>query len=159
MSYHCHSFPTEPKRAGPPDAYALRVCTDLSEPANVPTDRLYTEEHEWALREDGDVVRVGITEYAQHELGDVVYADLPPVGTKVTATDEFGALESVKAASDLFCPVSGEVVARNEELVEHPEWINESPYERGWMIRVRMDNPAELEQLMDAAAYQAHLRG
>lgn len=131
----------------------------MTEPANIPTDRRYSEEHEWALPEDGDVVRVGITDFAQYQLGDVVYADLPAVGTRVKATEEFGSLESVKAASDLFCPVSGEVVALNEGLVEHPEWINESPYDRGWMIRVRMDNPAELDELMDAAAYRTHIGG
>ncbi len=131
----------------------------MSETTNVPPDRFYTEEHEWALREDGDVVRVGITEFAQHELGDVVYADLPTVGTRVTALDEFGALESVKAASGIFCPVSGEIIARNEELVEHPEWINDSPYDQGWIIRVRMDNPSELEKLMDAAAYRIYIGG
>lgn len=123
--------------------------------SQVPGDRRYTEEHEWALREGEDVVQVGITDFAQHELGDVVYADLPTVGTRLTAMNEFGAVESVKAASDLFSPVTGEVVAVNEALVEQPELINDSPYERGWMIRIRMDDPAEFDQLLDADAYRA----
>jgi glycine cleavage system H protein len=131
----------------------------LTEHADIPSDRRYTPEHEWALREEGDVVRVGITDYAQHELGDVVYAELPAVGAEVTAMADFGALESVKAASDLFSPVTGEVVALNEELTEHPEWINDSPYDQGWMIRVRMTNPAEFDSLMDADAYRTHIGG
>lgn len=120
---------------------------------DVRDDRRYTAEHEWALPE-GHIVLVGITDYAQHELGDVVYADLPKVGSRVTATKEFGAVESVKAASDIYAPVSGEVVAINEELSEHPQWVNESPYERGWMIRIRMSDPTELDGLLDAAAYR-----
>lgn len=128
----------------------------MFEPSSVPDDRRYTTEHEWALRE-GDTVLVGITDYAQHELGDVVYADLPKVGERVAAMGEFGALESVKAASDVFSPVSGEVVAVNEDLVEHPEWINESPYERGWMVRIRVEDPSELDALLDAEAYRKHI--
>lgn len=128
----------------------------MAERSSIPDDRRYTTEHEWALRE-GDSVLVGITDYAQHELGDVVYADLPAVGSDVEALGEFGALESVKAASDVFSPVSGEITAINEELVEHPELINESPYERGWMVRIRMDDPAEFDTLLDAEAYRKHI--
>ena len=124
----------------------------------IPNDRRYTAEHEWALR-DGDVVQVGITDYAQHELGDVVYTDLPKVGEQVTGGDDMGAIESVKAASDIFSPVTGAVVAVNEELVEHPEWVNDSPYERAWMVRIRMDDPSEFEQLLDAAAYRKLIEG
>ncbi|MSQ24449.1 MAG: glycine cleavage system protein GcvH [Chloroflexi bacterium] len=130
----------------------------MIEPDEIPSDRRYTPEHEWARRE-GDVVAVGITEYAQHELGDVVYPDLPEVGTHVVAMEEFGALESVKAASDIFAPVTGEVIERNEGLIEHPEWINDSPYDLGWIVRIRMDNPSEFDALLDAAAYRAHLDG
>ena len=121
----------------------------------IPTDRRYTEEHEWARRESEDVVQVGITDFAQHELGDVVYAELPQIGTRVTAMGEFGAVESVKAASDLFAPVTGEVVGVNEALVEQPELINDSPYDQGWMIRIRMDEPGEFDGLLDAEAYRA----
>jgi len=121
-------------------------------------DRRYTAEHEWALR-DGDAVLVGITDYAQHELGDVVYTDLPKVGESVTGGGDLGAIESVKAASDIFSPVTGEVVAVNAELVEHPEWVNDSPYERAWMVRIRMNDPAEYEQLLDAASYRRLVEG
>lgn len=103
---------------------------------------------------DGDVVVVGITDFAQHELGDVVYVELPKVGGRVTALKEFGVVESVKAASDLFSPLSGEVAAVNGDLGEHPELVNDSPYDRGWMMRVRPDDVAELDQLMDAQAYR-----
>ena len=89
----------------------------------------------------------------------MVYADLSAVGTHVQAMEEFGALESVKAASDLFSPVTGEIVALNEGLVEHPEWINDSPYDQGWMARIRMENSAEFDTLLDAEAYRAHLNG
>ncbi len=123
------------------------------EHSEIPSDRRYTAEHEWALLE-GDVVLVGITDYAQHELGDVVYADLPKVGERVTGGGDLGAIESVKAASDIFSPVTGEVVAVNGALVEHPEWVNESPYERAWMVRIRMNDPAEYQQLLDAEAYR-----
>ena len=119
----------------------------------MPDDRWYTREHEWALRE-GDAVIVGITDFAQHELGDVVYVDLPKAGTRVVAMKEFGVVESVKSASDLYSPVTGEVVAVNEALVDHPELVNMSPYEEGWMIRVGSVDAAELGELMDAEAYR-----
>jgi glycine cleavage system H protein len=119
----------------------------------IPEDRRYTQEHEWAMR-DGDTVVVGITDFAQHELGDVVFVELPKVGSRVTAFDEFGVVESVKAASDLFSPITGEVVAINEDLTEHPEWVNESPYDRAWMLRVRPDDLDELDKLLDATAYR-----
>jgi len=125
----------------------------LSEGTSVPADRRYTEEHEWAMV-DGDEVVVGISDFAQHELGDVVYVELPKVGARVTALEEFGVVESVKAASDLFSPLTGEVVANNPELAEHPELVNESPYDRGWMIRVRPEDSAELDRLMDAETYR-----
>jgi len=130
----------------------------LSEVTAIPEDRRYTREHEWATR-DGDLVIVGITDFAQLELGDVVYVELPKVGARVTAFKEFGVVESVKAASDLFSPVTGEIVAINEELGEHPEWVNESPYERGWMLRVRPDDVQELDQLLDAEAYRQLIGG
>ena len=125
----------------------------MTEGSSVPEGRRYTKEHEWALVE-GDQVVVGITDFAQHELGDVVYVELPKVGGRVTALKEFGVVESVKAASDLYSPLSGEVVATNAELADHPELVNESPYDRGWMMRVRPDDAAELDQLMDAEAYK-----
>ena len=118
-----------------------------------PEEFKYTEEHEWTLIED-DVVTVGITDFAQDSLGDVVFVELPEVGVQVTAGKAFGVVESVKAVSDIYAPVSGEVVEINEELPDAPETINTSPYEDGWMIKIRMSDPAEAEDLMDVDAYQ-----
>jgi glycine cleavage system H protein len=130
----------------------------LSEGTSVPEDRRYTEEHEWALVDDGVVV-VGITDFAQHELGDIVYVELPRLAARVAQGTEFGVVESVKSASDLYSPVSGEVVALNSELAERPELVNESPYDAGWMMRVRPDDLAELESLLDAARYRQLIEG
>lgn len=112
----------------------------------------YAESHEW-VKVDGDIATIGISDYAQHALGNIVYVDMPEVGDEVAAGEEFGAVESVKAASDLFSPVSGEVVEINEELEDSPEAINGDAYE-AWIIKVRMTNPAEVEDLLDAAAYE-----
>lgn len=125
----------------------------MAQGTSVPDDRRYTSEHEWALQE-GDQVLVGITDFAQQELGDVVYVELPRLGHRVAAMKEFGVIESVKSASDLYSPISGEVVSVNDALAEHPELVNSSPYDAGWMIRVRLENPLELEGLMDSAAYR-----
>jgi glycine cleavage system H protein len=130
----------------------------VSEASDVPEDRRYTGEHEWALAE-GETVRVGITAYAQHELGDVVFVELPKVGSRVSRSKEFGVIESVKAASDLFSPLSGEVIDVNAELTDHPEWVNEDPYGSGWMLQVRPDDVAELDALLDAAAYRDLISG
>jgi glycine cleavage system H protein len=121
-----------------------------------PEDRRYTKEHEWA-RLDGDIVVVGITDYAQGELGDVVFVELPEVGRQVTQGKTFGVVESVKAASDLYAPVSGEVVGVNTGLHDSPDLVNSAPFEAGWMIKVRPADETELDKLMDAAAYEAHL--
>lgn len=121
---------------------------------SVPSDLLYTEDHEWA-REDGDVVVVGISDYAQDELGDVVYVELPLVGDSVSQRNPFGVVESVKAASDLFSPVSGEVAEVNNALEDAPELVNNDPYGDGWMMKVKPANwDTEKENLMDAAAYE-----
>ncbi len=112
----------------------------------------YAESHEW-VKVEGDVALVGISDYAQHALGDIVYVDMPEVGDEVTAGEDFGAVESVKAASDLFSPVSGEVVEINEELEDSPEKINEDAYST-WIMKVKMSNPAEVDALLDAAAYE-----
>jgi glycine cleavage system H protein len=130
----------------------------MSEGSRIPDDRRYTSEHEWA-RPDGDVVVVGITDFAQHELGDVVYVELPAVGGRVVVGQEFGVIESVKSASDLFSPLTGEVVETNAELSEHPELVNQSPYDSGWMLRVHADDLQELDALMDAAAYRKLIEG
>ena len=120
---------------------------------DVPSDLKYTNEHEWVRTEDGNQVVVGITDFAQDQLGDVVYLDLPQVGADVRQLERMGEIESVKSVSDLFAPVSGEVVARNEDVIETPELVNRSPYGDGWLIRVRLADPAELENLLSAEAY------
>ena len=117
-----------------------------------PTDRRYTKEHEWVRLDDG-VGTVGLTDYAQDQLGDIVYVDLPAPGTSVKQFDKLGEVESVKAVSDLYAPVSGEVVDMNEAVNDHPELVNESPYEEGWLVRVRLADPAELEALLSAEQY------
>jgi len=121
--------------------------------ANVPADLRYTKEHEWAKLE-GDKARVGITAFAQEQLGDVVFVELPKVGAKVTAMKAFGVVESVKAVSDLFAPLSGEVVEANSELVKKPETVNSDPYGQGWMIVIKPVNPKEMDGLMSAADYE-----
>lgn len=124
--------------------------------ANVPKELKYTREHEWA-KQDGARVRVGITAYAQEQLGDVVFVELPKVGAKVTAKKPFGVVESVKAVSDLFAPVSGEVVEANGELPNKPETVNQDPYGRGWMIVIAPSNKGEWDQLLTAAQYEEFL--
>ena len=121
----------------------------------VPEDRRYSREHEWALPEPDGLILVGITDFAQHELGDVVYVELPQPGDRVTQNAQMGEVESVKAVSELFSPISGEVTAVNDEVKNAPELLNESPHEKGWLIRVKPDDPAELDALLDAAAYTA----
>ena len=124
--------------------------------ANVPTDLKYTREHEWA-KQEGARVRVGITAYAQEQLGDVVFVELPKLGAKVTAKKPFGVVESVKAVSDLFAPVSGEVVEANGELPNKPETVNQDPYGKGWMIVIAPSKPDEWKELLTAAQYEQFL--
>jgi glycine cleavage system H protein len=119
-----------------------------------PEDLRYTREHEWAAREGEDRVRVGITDFAQDALGDVVYVDLPEEGTEVRAGEAFGEVESTKSVSDIFSPVSGRIAQRNAALTETPELVNREPYGDGWMVVVEMTDPSELDSLMDAAAYR-----
>ncbi|MFN0073976.1 MAG: glycine cleavage system protein GcvH [Chloroflexota bacterium] len=122
-----------------------------------PPDLKYTSEHEW-VRMDGDDAVIGITEFAQDQLGDVVYVELPNVGARVEQNKQFGVVESVKTASDLYSPLTGEVLAVNESLADEPQAVNDAPYGDGWMIRVRPDNLDELESLMSADDY-AELTG
>jgi glycine cleavage system H protein len=117
-----------------------------------PDDLKYTREHEWA-RAEGDRATVGITHYAQEALGDIVYVDLPAVGTAVTGGEAFGEVESTKSVSDIYSPVTGTVVERNDELDKSPELINSDPYGQGWLVVVEMGDADELDQLMDADAY------
>ena len=122
----------------------------------VPEDRKYSKEHEW-IRVEGNRGIVGITDYAQSQLGDVVYVELPAMGTKLSAMQVFGTIESVKAVSELYCPVSGEVLESNQAVVEKPEMVNFQPYGEAWLIAVAIANPSELDSLMSAAEYQAYL--
>lgn len=122
----------------------------------IPEEFKYTEEHEWILIE-GDIATVGITDFAQDALGDVVFVELPEVGTAVEIGKPFGVVESVKAVSDVYAPLSGEVVEVNEELPDAPEVINTSPYEDGWMIKIRVAMPEQVDSLLDADAYQEFL--
>jgi glycine cleavage system H protein len=121
-----------------------------------PANFRYTKEHEW-VDVKGDVAAIGITEYAQHELGDVVFVELPKIGAKVQAGKTFGTVESVKAVSDIYAPASGEVVEANGDLHDTPEKINSDPHGAGWLIKVRLANPGEISGLMDAAAYEAYI--
>ncbi len=118
----------------------------------IPEDLQYTEEHEWVLVED-DIATVGITDYAQSELGDVVYVELPQVGDLVQQMEPFGTIEAVKTVADLFAPVSGEVIEVNTLLEESPHRVNEDPYGEGWLIKVKMSDPSELENLLSAEEY------
>ncbi len=118
-----------------------------------PADMKYTKDHEW-IRITGDTGDVGITDYAQQQLGDVVFVELPEVGQTFQQGDQFGSIESVKAVSDLFCPVSGEIVAANADLADTPESVNASPHET-WMIRIRLSDPGQVSALHDADAYAA----
>lgn len=121
--------------------------------ANYPADLKYTKDHEWARRE-AQGIRVGITEFAVEQLGDVTLVDLPAVGTKLKAGAHFGDIESVKAVSELFAPIGGTVLEVNGELNDHPEHVNDAPYEKGWMLVIAPDDPADYDTLLDAAAYQ-----
>ena len=126
-----------------------------------PTDRKYSSEHEWVKIEDGDGSQAlaGITEYAQDQLGDIVYLDLPKLGAKVVHQEKMGEVESVKSVSDLFSPVSGEVTEVNDRLLDHPELVNEDPFGEGWLVRVTMSDPSELDKLMSAGEYESYCNG
>jgi glycine cleavage system H protein len=121
-----------------------------------PPELRYTKEHEW-LRIEGDTGTIGITDYAQDQLGDIVFVDLPELGTTVEYMQKFGEIESVKAVSELFSPVSGEVIEANEALADNPQLVNESPFGEGWMLRVRFTNTSELEELLSAEQYDDFL--
>ena len=133
------------------------MTKEISE-LNFPDDLRYTNDHEWA-RQEGDVFKVGVTDYAQDQLGDIVFAELPEVGATFEKGAEFGTLESVKAVSELFMPLGGEVIAINKNLEESPELVNTNPYDEGWMINVKPTDDAELEALMTKEAYLEMLKG
>jgi len=121
--------------------------------ANVPEDLHYSKDHEW-VRVDGDVATVGITDYAQNSLGDVVYVELPKPGEQFSANESFGSVESVKAVSEVFSPVSGAIAESHDELADDPEKVNTDPYGDGWMIRIKMSNSGEVDSLLTAAEYE-----
>ena len=121
-----------------------------------PDDLRYTQEHEWA-RSEGEVVRVGITHFAQDSLGDVVYVDLPTPGARLEQGQPFGEVESTKSVSDLYAPISGTVVERNEELDERPDLVNSDPYGQGWMVTIRPDEPSQVDALLEPQAYRTHI--
>lgn len=123
-----------------------------------PEDLRYTEEHEW-VRQEGSTVVIGITDYAQGELGDIVYVELPEADADIQMGAVFGTIEAVKTVSDLYAPISGRIIEVNEGLNDSPETVNEGPYQNGWMIRVEPSDTSELEKLMDAAGYRAHVGG
>jgi|TARA_B100000809_G_scaffold258862_1_gene302790 glycine cleavage system H protein len=124
-----------------------------------PDDRKYSKEHEWVKMEDATQALAGITVYAQDQLGDIVYVDLPKTGATIRFMEKMGEVESVKAVSDLFSPITGEVTEVNERLLDHPELVNEDPLGEGWMMRVTVSDAAELDQLMSAEEYEAFLSG
>jgi glycine cleavage system H protein len=123
---------------------------------NIPSNLRYTQEHEW-IRVEGDVAYVGITDYAQSELGEIVFVDINTEGETVAQGDVFGSVEAVKTVSDLNMPVAGEVLEINEAINDQPELVNNDPYGEGWMIKISVADPAELDTLLDAAGYQAHI--
>jgi glycine cleavage system H protein len=122
--------------------------------SNTPDDRKYADSHEWALLESDGNIRVGITDHAQELLGDLVFVELPEVGQKLVQADECSVVESVKAASDIYSPVTGEIVAINNDLEDSPEAINDSPYEDGWIFVIKPEDASELDNLLDAESYQ-----
>lgn len=122
---------------------------------SAPENRRYTKTHEWVLVE-GDIATIGLTDHAQQELGDITYLELPEEGDAVASGEAFGVVESVKAASDVYAPIDGEVVDRNEDAIEGPEVINQSPYEGAWLIKVKMSDPSQVEALMDSGTYNEY---
>ena len=119
-----------------------------------PKNLRYTKDHEW-VKLEGDTAIVGITDFAQKELGDIVYVEVETIGKKLNAGDVFGTVEAVKTVSDLYLPISGTITELNPELAKSPELVNDDPYDKGWMIKMKIDNPADVEKLLDAAAYEA----
>ncbi|MFP7170471.1 glycine cleavage system protein GcvH [Terribacillus sp. 7520-G] len=126
--------------------------------SNLPKDLRYTEEHEWIKKEESNQYRIGITDFAQDELGDIVFVELPSVGDELKADEPFGSVESVKTVSELYAPISGKVVAVNEDLDDSPEFVNESPYEKAWMIVVEADDEAAYESLLSVEDYEGRIK-
>ncbi|MCH9643232.1 MAG: glycine cleavage system protein GcvH [Gammaproteobacteria bacterium] len=123
--------------------------------ADCPDDLHYTEQHEWVRVEEGDIAAIGITDFAQSQMGDLVFVELPMIADQVVAGNEAGVVESVKTASDIYSPVTGEVVAINEDLSAQPEIVNEDPYHKGWLFKVKLNDASEIDRLLKVTAYQA----
>jgi glycine cleavage system H protein len=121
--------------------------------SNIPADLMFTNSHEWVKDEGDETVTIGITDHAQELLGDLVFVELPDIGDVIESGGEAGVVESVKAASDIYSPVSGEVIEVNEDLVDSPELVNEQPYDNGWIYKMKLNNASELDELLDAEAY------
>ena len=132
----------------------MKVISEL----NLPEDVRYTDDHEWA-KKNGDVVRIGISDYAQDQLGDIVFVELPEVGSSFDKGEEFGTVESVKAVSELYMPIGGEIMAINEALADEPERVNNDPYNGGWMVDIKASDPAELDAMKSKADYLEMLKG
>ena len=124
--------------------------------ANIPEDLRYSKDHEW-VRVESDIATIGITDYAQHSLGDVVYVDMPRVGDKFNAHEAFGSVESVKAVSEIFTPLAGEITEVNDSINDTPESVNNDTYGKGWMVKIKMDNPLEADAMLSAAEYEEYL--
>ncbi len=122
-----------------------------------PPDLKYSEEHEWVRVESGNVVVIGITEFAAESLGDIVFVELPEAGSQLSQFEKMGEIESVKAVNDLYSPVSGQISERNEQVIDNPQLVNDNPYEAGWMLKVELSEPSQLDKLLDAAQYEAFL--
>lgn len=125
--------------------------------SSIPSENKYLESHEWVSSVENEIVSIGISDHAQESLGDITFVELPPVGANFNKGDSFGVVESVKAASDLYMPITGEVVEVNQSLEDNPQQINDSPYVEGWLLKVKLSNAEELSELMDAATYGAHV--
>ena len=125
---------------------------------NIPANLKYTTDHEW-LKVDGDTAYIGITDFAQHELGDIVFIEVETVGESLGKGESFGTIEAVKTVSDMFMPVGGEVLEFNEALTTKPEILNQDPYLDGWVVKIKISDPSEISELLDAAAYAAHIGG
>jgi glycine cleavage system H protein len=132
----------------------MKVISEL----NLPEDVRYTDDHEWA-KQNGDVVRIGISDYAQDQLGDIVFVELPEVGSSFDKGEEFGTVESVKAVSELYMPIGGEIMAINEALADEPERVNSDPYNGGWMVDIKASDPTELDAMKSKADYLEMLKG
>ena len=120
---------------------------------DTPSDRKYSKEHEWIAIDENGIAKIGVSDFAQEQLGDVVFIELPNVGANLSQFDKMGEIESVKAVSDLYIPASGEIVEINQEVLSNPEILNEDPYQSGWLVKIKLENPEELDSLLDSDSY------